>query len=517
MKMGLIRNHYVGRTFIEPQQSIRHFGVKVKLNPVRSILEGQRVVLVDDSIVRGTTSRKIVKMVRAAGAREVHLRISCPPTISPCFYGVDTPNRSELIAATHTIEEIRKYVAADTPRLSEPRRPAARGRTAAAVVLHLVLHRRLSGRLPARSSTPTCSSRSRPSTDADAGDHRGAGAHRRGCGFGADQAPAPATPRLQLPRRRHAASRLPTRKMPSPRRSSPPPSTSSAPSSSAARMAAARTIRRADPSQAVPALLEGRRVASGRLRPLPRPRAALGLQRSAHSRRDARRRSTVAERSPAHRRLRLLRAQPRPGHRARRLLAEARPRTSEFVRPALTRALAAYGTDPKVQATLTGLVLKGQDFFRSAVIEALGDYKAAYAVGADHRGREARRAAPGRCGPRDRQDRRQARAADARRRCSASAPRESQPAVAAAICLLGVNCESHQTYLADTLTFAIANDRLPGSAARASAPALASLAAVRARGRRRGADSTPGAPARDPARAANRAGASAPSRCATRR
>ena len=114
MKMGLIRNHYIGRTFIQPQQSIRHFSVKVKLNPVRSILENRRVVLLDDSIVRGTTSRKIVKMVKAAGAREVHLRISCPPTVSPCFYGVDTPSRSELIAATHTTEEIRKYVEADS-------------------------------------------------------------------------------------------------------------------------------------------------------------------------------------------------------------------------------------------------------------------------------------------------------------------------------------------------------------------------------------------------------------------
>ena len=114
LRMGLIRNHYVGRTFIQPQQSIRHFNVKVKLNPVRSILEGRRVILVDDSIVRGTTSRKIVKMVRAAGAKEVHMRISCPPTVSPCFYGVDTPRRSELIAATHTIEEIRKYIEADS-------------------------------------------------------------------------------------------------------------------------------------------------------------------------------------------------------------------------------------------------------------------------------------------------------------------------------------------------------------------------------------------------------------------
>ena len=114
MRVGLIRNHYVGRTFIEPQQAIRHFGVRIKLNPVRSILEGRRVVLVDDSLVRGTTSRKIVKMVRAAGAKEVHMRISCPPTISPCFYGVDTPRRSELIAATHTLEEIRKYIDADS-------------------------------------------------------------------------------------------------------------------------------------------------------------------------------------------------------------------------------------------------------------------------------------------------------------------------------------------------------------------------------------------------------------------
>jgi amidophosphoribosyltransferase len=114
LQMGLIRNHYVGRTFIQPQQAIRHFSVKIKLNPVRSVLEGRRVVLVDDSIVRGTTSRKIVKMVRAAGAKEVHMRIACPPTISPCFYGVDTPSRSELIAATHSLEQIRDFIEADT-------------------------------------------------------------------------------------------------------------------------------------------------------------------------------------------------------------------------------------------------------------------------------------------------------------------------------------------------------------------------------------------------------------------
>src|SRR6476661_276815 len=114
MRIGLIRNHYVGRTFIQPQQSIRHFGVRVKLNPVRSIIEGKRVVLVDDSIVRGTTSRKIVRMVRSAGAREVHIRISCPPTISPCYYGVDTPSENELIAANNTVDQIRQYVEADS-------------------------------------------------------------------------------------------------------------------------------------------------------------------------------------------------------------------------------------------------------------------------------------------------------------------------------------------------------------------------------------------------------------------
>ena len=112
---GLIRNHYIGRTFIEPQQAIRHFGVKIKLNPVREILSGKRVIVVDDSIVRGTTSKKIVKMIREAGeAKEVHMRISSPPTIGPCFYGIDTPTRQELIASTHKIEEIRKYITADS-------------------------------------------------------------------------------------------------------------------------------------------------------------------------------------------------------------------------------------------------------------------------------------------------------------------------------------------------------------------------------------------------------------------
>jgi amidophosphoribosyltransferase len=113
-EMGLVRNHYVGRTFIEPEQRIRHFGVKLKLNPVRGILDGKRVVVVDDSIVRGTTSKKIVDMVRAAGAAEVHLRISAPPTTNPCYYGIDTPTREELIASRMSIDEIAKFVGADT-------------------------------------------------------------------------------------------------------------------------------------------------------------------------------------------------------------------------------------------------------------------------------------------------------------------------------------------------------------------------------------------------------------------
>ena len=113
-RFGLVRNHYVGRTFIEPKQSIRSFGVRVKLNPVRDLIQGRRVVLIDDSIVRGTTSKKIVRMVREAGAREVHVRISCPPTVSPCFYGVDTPNKSELIAAQMPVEEVRRFIEADS-------------------------------------------------------------------------------------------------------------------------------------------------------------------------------------------------------------------------------------------------------------------------------------------------------------------------------------------------------------------------------------------------------------------
>ncbi|QPJ61828.1 MAG: amidophosphoribosyltransferase [Candidatus Nitronauta litoralis] len=113
-EMALIRNHYVGRTFIEPQSQIRHFGVRVKLNAVRELIAGKRVIIIDDSIVRGTTSRKIVKMMREAGATEVHVRISSPPSLFPCFYGIDTPTSEELIASSHNLEETRKFLTADT-------------------------------------------------------------------------------------------------------------------------------------------------------------------------------------------------------------------------------------------------------------------------------------------------------------------------------------------------------------------------------------------------------------------
>jgi amidophosphoribosyltransferase len=114
IELGLIRNHYVGRTFIEPRQSIRHFGVKIKLNPVKELTRGKGVAVVDDSIVRATTSRKIIKMIRRAGAERIHVRISSPPITHPCFFGIDTPMRSELIASSHSVEEINRYITSDT-------------------------------------------------------------------------------------------------------------------------------------------------------------------------------------------------------------------------------------------------------------------------------------------------------------------------------------------------------------------------------------------------------------------
>ncbi len=150
LEFGMVRNHYVGRTFIEPKQSIRNFGVKIKLNPVRELLAGRRVVLVDDSIVRGTTSRKIVRMVREGGAAEVHVRISAPPTQWPCHYGIDTPTREELIASHHSVEEIRQFIDADSlaylsldGMLSLGQRPPRE-----------LLHRLLDRRLPRRHRRP---------------------------------------------------------------------------------------------------------------------------------------------------------------------------------------------------------------------------------------------------------------------------------------------------------------------------------------------------------------------------
>ena len=112
--MALVRSHYIGRTFIEPRQSIRHFGVKIKFNPVAELLRDKRIVLIEDSIVRGTTLRKVIPMLRQAGAREVHMRIAAPPTINSCFYGIDTPTREELVASSMTIDEIREYITADS-------------------------------------------------------------------------------------------------------------------------------------------------------------------------------------------------------------------------------------------------------------------------------------------------------------------------------------------------------------------------------------------------------------------
>ena len=114
LEFGLIRNHYVGRTFIEPKQSIRNFGVKIKLNPVREILRNKSIVLIDDSIVRGTTSRKIMHLIRAVGVKEIHVRITSPPLIAPCYYGIDIPTRHELIASAKSVDEICKYIGADT-------------------------------------------------------------------------------------------------------------------------------------------------------------------------------------------------------------------------------------------------------------------------------------------------------------------------------------------------------------------------------------------------------------------
>ena len=113
-ELGIIRNHYIGRTFIQPHQSIRNFGVKIKLNPQSEVLRGKRVVVIDDSLVRGTTSKKVIPLIRPAGAKEVHVRIACPPTTGPCLYGVDTPQKKELIASHQSVRQIQEYIEADS-------------------------------------------------------------------------------------------------------------------------------------------------------------------------------------------------------------------------------------------------------------------------------------------------------------------------------------------------------------------------------------------------------------------
>ena len=152
----MIRNHYVGRTFIEPEQRVRDFGVRLKLNPVRHVIEGKRVVLIDDSIVRGTTSRKIVRMVRDAGAKEVHMRISCPPTISPCYYGVDTPSKNQLIAANKSVDEIREYIGADSlAYLSLEGLRKAAGESDTSQILHRLLYRQVPHQPRGRGGDPS--------------------------------------------------------------------------------------------------------------------------------------------------------------------------------------------------------------------------------------------------------------------------------------------------------------------------------------------------------------------------
>ena len=364
MRVGLIRNHYVGRTFIEPQQAIRHFGVRVKLNPVRSILEGRRVVLVDDSLVRGTTSRKIVKMVKAAGAKEVHMRISCPPTISPCFYGVDTPRRSELIAATHTLEEIQKYIGADSVGLSEPRRAAVVGRHATA-------------RRTARRATP------------DSILLRFRAMRPRICSWRSSS--------IQMLSRHSAASVAPRWRSllcraavraarPAQERGPQPLSADAIRSSIDAlgnldfpvRMkAVARAAARSGRGCGSGADQGGRRP-QGSVREIPGARAADRIQRRVEPP-TLSGRSPQSQRSAAHGRVHVLRA-PSVGEHDSRAAGGARARGKRVCAPGADSRAGSPGSDPRVRETLLVEVGRGQDFFRSAVIEALGDYRATYAI-----------------------------------------------------------------------------------------------------------------------------------------
>ena len=430
LRMGLIRNHYVGRTFIEPQSAIRHFGVRVKLNPVKSILDGQRVILIDDSIVRGTTSRKIVKMVRAAGAREVHVRISCPPTISPCFYGIDTPRRSELIAATHTHRRDHDVSGRGQRGLSEPRGAAECRRLGPRLLLHVLLHRPLPGRVPARRGEL-------PAARAEARQDRGGG----GIAMTMTR-----TLRQQRTRRQHgdgsswrrALRRFPLRPRaplrPSFAAAQEPPAPQTVPAAQlqaaidklgdldyATRSNAARTVRRAPAAQAVPALLQTvaehadgyvRYRALVLLTGFNDPRTKDAMREALTSPNDRLR--TVAysffEHNPDRAMVSAAARRARQGAGGVRP-AGARPGAGGARAGAVGSRLGVEAA--RVQQALVRDVSRGEDFFRSVVIEALGDYKAAYAFDAITASRQARRSAAGRCGARAGKDRRQTRARDA--------------------------------------------------------------------------------------------------------
>ena len=377
LRMGLIRNHYVGRTFIQPQQSIRHFGVKVKLNPVRSILDGRRVVLVDDSLVRGTTSQKIVKMVRAAGAKEVHVRISCPPTISPCFYGVDTPRKSELIAATHTIEEIREFLEADSVAYLSLEGLLSAVKTERSSYCTVVLHRQLSGPGPAATRRRIFSSRSRSIPRAS----RWRNERRQGPRSSSSVCPLCTFVSSVAARARARRSRARRKRS---RRAQLQAAIAQARATSTTRHGRTRPARCAVP----PAPRRCRRCcrpcaeqADGyvRYRALD---PADRLQRSADEGRDAR----VAgqpERSAA-------RAPPTASSSTTpiramvpQFLTALDKEQGEFVRPELVRARSP--SPRRRRARASGAAARGRsrrDFFRSAVIEALGDHKALYAFDA---------------------------------------------------------------------------------------------------------------------------------------
>ena len=447
LRMGLIRNHYVGRTFIQPQSSIRHFGVKVKLNPVRSILEGKRVVLVDDSIVRGTTSRKIVKMVRAAGAQRGARANQLPADDLAVL--LRRRHAAPLGADRRDAHARRdsRLPRGRQRRLPEPRRADdARSATANAATARSCYTGTIRCAFPRDEKTL-------PAARAEA--------RRQGTPVGQvmsmhatsrvlDRVPAgcPLRPRSRaLGGDARSGARNPPRPQAVSRRSScRPRSTSSAIS----------TTPPAPPprarSAAPPARRRCRRCcrpspSSRRLRPLSRARPAHRLQRSADEGRHARV-ADEPERSPADGRLQLLRAQSRSARWLAELLAALDKEQAEFVRPALVRALAAHGATTRGSSrSLRPRGRPRRGFLPQRRHRGARRLQGALRLRRARRGREARRPAAGRCGAGAREDRRQARARDAGRRCSGPRRGRRSRSIAAAICLLGVNCESHENYL----------------------------------------------------------------------